>query len=135
MLSLRPAALLLALPALIAACGTPQERCIRSGTEDLRVLTQLIAQSEATLARGYALVEVETSRMAWRQCGWYPPAQPGARPQPRMCFVPVPDIETRAASVDLAAERAKLKSMQQKQRELQRAAAPVIAACKAEHPE
>lgn len=131
----RPALTLLALCAALAACGTPQERCIRAGTGDLRVVNRLIAESEATLARGYALVEVQTSRMDWRQCGWYAPSKKGESPQPRMCWVNVPDTELRPVSVNLAEERAKLVSMQQKQRQLQNQAAPVIAACRAQHPE
>ncbi|RRH77999.1 hypothetical protein [Falsigemmobacter faecalis] len=126
---------LLALPALLAACGTPQERCIRSGTEDLRTLNSLIAESEATLSRGYALVEVETTRMSWENCGWHRPRKEGEAPQPRMCWRPVPDTETRPVSVNLDAERAKLVSMQRKHRSLQAGAAPVIAACKAQFPE
>ena len=128
----------LALPAfalLLAACGTPQERCIREGTSDLRVLNSLIAESEATLNRGYGLVEVQTTRMSWEHCGWYPPAKEGQPPQPRMCWRHVPDTETRPVSVNLEAERAKLRGMKQKQQQLQRSAAPVIAACKAQFPE
>ena len=126
---------LLALPALLAACGTPQERCIRRGTEDLRVLNRLIADSQATLSRGYALVDFETSRMSWEHCGWYPPRKEGEAPQARMCWREVPDTVTRPVSVNLDAERAKLKSMQAKQRDLQASAAPLIAACRAQFPE
>ena len=126
---------LLALPALVAACGTPQERCIRRGTEDLRTLNSLIAESQATLSRGYALVDVEATRMSWEQCGWYRPRKEGAAPEPRMCWRAVPDTVTRPVSVNLDAERAKLQSMKVKQRQLQAAASPVIAACRAQFPE
>lgn len=45
---------LVALPLLLAACGTPQERCIRKHTVEYRNVSNLLAEVEANLARGYA---------------------------------------------------------------------------------
>src|SRR5690606_21382542 len=44
---------LVALVLMIAACGTPQERCIDDATRELRRIDGLIADTEAALARGY----------------------------------------------------------------------------------
>ncbi|WP_138465005.1 hypothetical protein [Poseidonocella sp. HB161398] len=43
------------LPALLllAACGTPQDRCSSNLTREERRLDRLIAETRATLARGY----------------------------------------------------------------------------------
>lgn len=136
----RPAVLRRLLPlgllALLAACGTPQEQCIRQGTRDLTVLDRLIAESRATLERGYALAEVETSSLQWRPCGYPRPAAPGKpAPPPPMCMVEVPQWTTRPVSVDLKAEQAKLASMEVKRKELARAAEPHIRSCKAQFPE
>ena len=125
-----------ALLGLLAACGTPQEQCIRQGTRDLTVVDRLISESRETLRRGYALEQVETSRLQWRPCGYPRPAQPGKpAPPPPMCMVEVPDWTTRPVAVDLKAEQAKLASMEAKRKELAKAAEPHIRACKAEFPE
>lgn len=121
---------------LVAACGTPQEQCIRAGTRDLQVIDRLIAESRRTLQRGYAMEEVEVVDWVWRPCG-PPPVGADGKPSgpPPMCMEDVSRTVQRPKSVDLTAERAKLTSMEAKRRELDRAAAPVVAACKAQHPE
>lgn len=128
---------LVTLPLLVAlaACGTPQEQCIRAGTRDLQVLDRLIAESRATLARGYALQEVVIDNWVWVPCG--PPPMVDGKPvgPPERCLENLTRIETRPRSVNLAEEKAKLATMETKRRELDRAAAPVVAACKAKHPQ
>lgn len=129
-------ATLLGALALLAACGTPQEQCIRQGTRDLTVLDRLIAESKATLQRGYALREVETSSLQWRPCGHPRPRGPGKPPAPPpMCMVEVPQWTTKPVSVDLRAEKAKLASMEAKRQELAKAAEPHIRSCRAQFPE
>lgn len=121
---------------LVAACGTPQEQCIRAGTRDLQVLDRLIAESRRTVERGYAMEDVEVVDWVWRPCG-PPPTGADGKPSgpPPMCMEDVSRTVQRPKAVDLNAERAKLASMEVKRRELDRAAAPVVAACKAQHPE
>ncbi|WP_028031449.1 hypothetical protein [Gemmobacter nectariphilus] len=125
----------LALLGLLAACGTPQEQCIRLGARDLFVMNRLIDETRANIARGYALEEVEVDNWTWVRCG--PPPMVDGKPAgpPEMCFENVPRIEVRPKAINLTEERAKLTSMEAKQRELERAAAPVIAECKAKYPE
>ena len=41
---------------LLAACATPLERCIASATKELRVVSGLIASTQANINRGYAIV-------------------------------------------------------------------------------
>lgn len=120
---------------LLAACGTPQEQCIRLGTRDLIVLDRLIGETRATLARGYALEEVEVDNWVWVICGPPPMVNGQAVGPAERCFENVPRLELRPRAVNLAEERAKLASMEDKRRDLARAAQPVIAQCKAKYPE
>lgn len=121
---------------LLAACGTPQEQCISRGTRDLQVVDRLIAESEATLARGYAIEEVETLQWRWEVCGYDVVETPkGTVTVPDRCMVQVPTYSNRAVSVDLKAEKDKLGSMKRKRQELAKAAEPLIQQCRAKYPE
>jgi hypothetical protein len=126
---------------LVAACGTPQERCIARETRDVRVLDRLIVESEGNLKRGYALEEVVTYRDRWVRCP-VPPApapvdgQPAPTPPPpRLCLDEVRETVTRPKAIDLKAEAQKLASMKEKRSAQMRAAGPAIAQCKAQFPE
>lgn len=112
----------------LAACGTPQEQCIRIESRELIVLDRLIAETRANLARGYALENVTRQELVWMRCD-VPPGAP-----PRMCheFVPVERQEPRA--IDPTAERRKLAGLESKRREVETTLAPKIAACKARYP-
>ena len=75
---IRKLAMLLPL-SLLAACGTPQQNCIRGNTREYRVLTNLLAETEANLARGYAWkerqvmrTELDFCRRAVRDSGDFP---------------------------------------------------------------
>lgn len=61
----------LSLPLLLAACGTPQERCIRKYTSEYRYVSRLLAETEANLARGYSWQEREVTRSYWGTCREY----------------------------------------------------------------
>ena len=125
---------------LLAACGTPQERCIARETREVRVLDRLIAESEGNLARGYALEEVTTYRDRWVRCPVERPVavegEPAPPPPPaRMCRDEVEVTITRPKGIDLRAEAQKLASQKEKRASLLRAAGPGIAQCRAEFPE
>ncbi|MGB8813157.1 MAG: hypothetical protein WCC57_08225, partial [Paracoccaceae bacterium] len=85
----------------------------------------------------YALEEVTSSRMVWQRCGPPPPppleGQPPPRPQ--LCLEREPYTVEKPKAIDLAEEKRKLTSLQIKRRELEKAAASVIAQCKAQYPE
>jgi hypothetical protein len=125
---------LLILP-LLAACGTPQERCINGVTRDLRVVDQLISTTQGNLERGYALEEVRTSRTIWVPCPVLPVAAGTAAPAPRLCPDTITDTDTRPKAINLQAEAETLKSLQAKRLSLARQSAPGIAQCKAQFPE
>lgn len=124
----------LVLTGLLAACGTPQQQCISRGTRDLQVLDRLIADSRATIARGYAIEEHTTYMPVWRVCG-YSGGGKDRPPQPEMCLEDEPRISTRPKAINLNEERAKLASMEAKRRDLDKAAASVVASCRAQYPE
>jgi len=130
-----PAAL--ALTAALAACATPQERCISSATADLRTLEALIGETRATLARGFALTQEIETDWAWRPCGpRLPPPAPGLPPPPPpMCMVDIPVAVTRPQAVNLDEERAKLESMLRKRDALMKESESLVASCRARFPE
>lgn len=123
------------IPALLilTGCATPQERCINSATRDMRVVDQLIAESMATLARGYALDSQIVTRTDFEDCTPRATAE-YPNPRPQMCLVEVPQTITKPVAVDLAAEKAKLKGLEAKSAQQSIAAAAAIAACRAQYP-
>lgn len=126
---------ILLLPALLlTACGTPQEQCISRNTRDLRVVDRLIMETEGNLKRGYALEEVTVYTSAWVRCRPRPTAA-NPNPAPEMCWDDVPETVNKPRAIDLRAEAAKLDSLQDKRRQLAKAADSVVAQCKALHPE
>jgi hypothetical protein len=130
---------LLALCLLLAACGTPQERCISGVTRDLRVIDGLIANSQATLARGYAVVNQTIYVPVWDYCtapvlvrprdGSTPYVVPG-----RMCLDDEPRTVQRPVAIDPAAEKRKLAGLQDQRKKLVARVEPAIAQCRASYP-
>lgn len=123
---------------LLAACGTPQERCIQRETRDLRINDRLIAETEANLKRGYALEEVTVWQPEWVVCPVQPqvkPAEGAALPRPQMCLDDVAKTVTRPKAINLAEEREKLAELNRKRQDLLRAAEAAVAACRKAYPE
>ncbi len=131
-------ALTVALGLALAACGTPQENCIRRETRDLRVVDRLIAETATNLDRGYALEEYTRTRVEWQRCyRKTPSATPGGKPTltPDLCLEREEYTETRPVAIDLNAEARKLESLKTKRAQLARQAQAPIAQCQADHPE
>jgi hypothetical protein len=127
----------LCLLILLAACGTPQERCINGVTRDQRTLERLIAESEGNIRRGYAYEEETVYVPVWEPC-WYGglPAAEGQKPRPpRMCMDEEARTTRKAVAIDLAAEGRKLEGLKAKRKALAKASAPAVAQCKAQYPE
>ena len=101
---------------VLAACSTPQERCVREVSRELETVTQLIAETELNLQRGFTYqTEVRETRVGFTGCvgsGRY--YGTGVR------FCGSNDIETvqRAVPIDPEAERRKLTGLKTRQREL-----------------
>lgn len=119
---------------LLTACGTPQEQCIAGSTRDARVVNQLIVETEANLARGYALEEAIEMEPDWVDCTPLP-TEEKPKPKKKMCFVEVPTEVTRPVAIDLNAERAKLASLRERQSAQAAQTAAIVAECQARYPE
>lgn len=118
----------------LAACATPQERCINGLTGEISTLDRLIAESRAVIARGYGYQTDVVMMPDWVDCTPRP-TQANPTPKARMCFEDVPQEMRRAVAVDLDAEQAKLASMERRRAEKARAVAPAIEVCRATYPE
>lgn len=130
---------LLALPLALAACATPQERCISRVTGDLRTLDGLIADSRANLSRGFGYETHEVQRTRWVQCYDRDIVRDkhGNRQVitvPRMCLDDYIDTVERPVSIDLKAEQSKLDAMVKKRAELAKRADSGVAACRVQYP-
>jgi hypothetical protein len=132
----------LCLPALclvLAGCGTPQERCIASVTRDLRIVDRLIADSQANLARGYALVNQTVYVTTWDYCSGPVLVQPNVGGPPvlipgQMCLDDQARTVRRPVAIDPAAEKRKLAGLQDQRKKLVARAEPAIAQCQASYP-
>ncbi|MGB3313033.1 MAG: hypothetical protein WBB85_01365 [Albidovulum sp.] len=123
----------LALTLILAACGTPQERCIRSATQEARILDRLIAETEANLARGYAFESREVVRHVWTVCDDHI-RRDRHRVRP-MCFEPEVRTVKRPLAIDPQVEARKLDGLKERRAALARRATGDIARCRAQFPE
>ena len=65
---MRRLVLSLSVLSVLAACGTPQERCISRNTRDLRTVEKLAVVVQGNLDRGYAYEEYTVSVPVWKEC-------------------------------------------------------------------
>jgi hypothetical protein len=131
---------ILPLLLLLAACGTPQERCIRGVTQDLRVVNGLVAETQANLARGYRLEDVTIFRPTWEYCDatfvvTLPDGRQVLQNSGRMCMDEVAETVQRPRAIDPAEERRKLDALLAQQQVLSRRAEPAVAECRVLYPE
>ena len=128
--------LMVSVVALLAACGTPQERCIRNATNELRIIDDLISEVQANLTRGYAYETYEITRTRWEICGYYEYESDGEiRSRPRYCLDDVSDTVRRRVAIDPQAEQRKLEGLQSRRQPLARRTAAAVAACRQQFPE
>lgn len=113
---------------VLVSCGTPQERCVRSVTKDIRTLDRLIATSRENLERGYAIVEERYTTSRKRTCT----SSNGTR---YTCYFPRTEIRRFPVSIDLNKEQAILDSQVAKRAQMEKQVAPQIKACQASFPE
>ncbi len=119
----------------LAACGTPQEQCIRRSTVELRKVERLIAETQGNLARGYAYEEDTITTHQWVAC-IAPGSGVAGRPvRTTMCFEPETRTIRREVPIDPAAEERVLANLTAKRGQLAKAAEPAIAACRTAYPE
>ncbi|WP_322893963.1 MULTISPECIES: hypothetical protein [unclassified Yoonia] len=128
---MRPALIILPLLAL-AACATPREQCISQATRDLRVLNNLVSETQANLARGYALDEQQQVRTIRKTCRGQ--NSDGTTFRYR-CDETESFTTTRPVAIDLNVEQAKMNSLLQRQQQQRAASDQTVLQCIAIHPE
>ncbi|QQA42485.1 hypothetical protein [Pelagovum pacificum] len=101
--------LLLCTPLLLAACATPQERCLSSASRELRTLTRLAAETEANVARGYAVEEFQEVRERMTFCEVR--NDEGQVVERELCRETDVVDRTRPVAIDVNAERQKLQQL------------------------
>ena len=128
---MRPLALL-ALPLILTACASPQQQCLSAATREARINAQLIAQTEANLARGYAVQRTQRVREVNRICrGVTASGEPVATRCEDVRVTPV----TVPVAIDLNAEAAKLESLKQRRAALAAGTDTAVAQCRRLYPE
>ena len=114
--------LALLLPLLLAACATPEQRCVGPAVAELRTIDRLIAETERNIARGYAIAREPGVRTRLAAC------LPGDGPY-TFCLYDQPVVTERPVAIDRRAERAKLETLFERRAELQTEARARLAAC------
>lgn len=128
---MRPALLILPLLAL-TACATPREQCINEASREARVLSALVNETRANLARGYALEERQEVRSFTRMCrGENSDGTTFRFPCSKTDTITV----TEPVAIDLNAETAKLASLEERLAQVQTVTNAAVAQCIAIHPE
>lgn len=132
---IRKLSILLPLLAL-TACGTEQERCIRGNTQEYRVLSGLLAETEANLSRGYAWEEREVRRTELDFCPQVVRDKDGeAHIVQRSCWRRVTDTERYRVPIDPAAEMRSRDYLREKLETETARAEQVVRQCKGAYPE
>lgn len=121
----------------LAACGTPQERCINRSTGEVRDLMRLQAEVEGNLARGYAVEEYDVAVPSWEVCGYdrYQSKDGRIISRPRMCMQDDYVTRTRRVAIDPEAEMRKRDALRARIKVLTPQAEANVAACRAAYPE
>lgn len=129
-------ALIMALPLALAACGTPQERCISRNTSEYRTVNSLLAEVEGNLARGYAWGERQVVRSRLAQCQTVTTDREG---KPVIttygCWRDELETERFRVPIDPVAEARKRDGLIARRNALSASAARAVEACRAAYPE
>ncbi|PIE16933.1 MAG: hypothetical protein CSA68_00350 [Rhodobacterales bacterium] len=115
------------LLSLVAACATPQQRCLNSAANALHRLQSDISRTQGNIDRGYAIHRQQQSYPVTATCY-------DKDDKPYLCE----DIEYRTVetpvTIDIAQERRKLAEMRRKLPAVKRAMLAKSAECKRLYP-
>ena len=127
---------LIALPLTLAACGTPQERCIAKNTSEYRSVARLLAEVEGNLSRGYAWEERQVVDTVLTDCRRVRRDSEGnAQVYYETCWRDVVDTQRYRVAIDPAVEQRKRDNLAAKLAQLNPRAAAAVSACRAAYPE
>jgi len=113
-------AVLIALAAL-AACGTPEERCLRRATPDYSTIDAEIAETEANIARGYRVVPSNTT-VGLGLCTQSGPVN--------LCLDTSHDLPPRTEPVDVQAEKGRLAALRARRADMVATSQRAMEACR-----
>lgn len=113
---------------LLAACSTPQEKCINRVSKEMHTIDKLRQETAANISRGYAIDVSYVPYTTYGTC-YYGNGRRYSCPQTYTRTV------TKPRTIDVAQERSNLKELEQKLATLQEQSAPYIAQCKRQYPE
>ena len=116
--------------ALTLGCTDPRQACLSEATRDLGTIRALIADTEATVRRGYAIETEERTRIFTTFCLGNRTSNVGLS----VCNSSQPVISRRPVAVDIGEERRKLASLQVRERELRASTASEIQRCELAYP-
>ncbi|SDL27673.1 hypothetical protein [Aliiruegeria lutimaris] len=120
---------LIALLAL-AGCATPRESCLSTAQRELATIDKLIAETQANLARGYALQREYYTTSRVTMCA-------GSRRNSlawNYCTVPETRVREEPVAIDRATEERKLRELKQTRKQAEAEAQQKIAYCEAKFP-
>jgi hypothetical protein len=124
---------LILLPLLVlAACASPRQTCISGASRELAVVDQLIAETEQNIARGYGTERRQEVRTIPRTCRNY---RPDGTYDIEICDTTVVRNYTVPVTLDIDAERAKLRQLKQQRARLEAPTQAAIQQCIATYPE
>ncbi|RLJ51805.1 hypothetical protein BCF46_2029 [Litoreibacter meonggei] len=116
---------------LLAACASPQDTCLQDAVKDLRIVQALIADTQATLDRGYA-IQTETRTVIYTN--FCVGTGIGGDGRFSFCNYPQPVTTKKPVAVDLELEKRKLRSLRAKEAELKRESLLKQQRCELEFP-
>lgn len=116
---------------VLAACDSPRDVCEKEATQDLTILRDLIADTEATIDRGYA-IQTKTRAVLYTD---FCLGVGGHTGRFRFCNRIEPVETQEPVAVDLAVERRKLVSLKRKEREVARETEFALRRCALSYPE
>lgn len=110
---------------VLAACATPEKRCIEDATKDLKVVQSLIATTEANLLRGYAIETRERNVVFTDFCIGGGRSNVGVS----FCNRAEPRVQRTPVAIDTVAERRKLKELKRREARLLEGIPAALDAC------
>ena len=110
--------------ALLVACGSPEDICVRQAQTELAALDAQIAETEQTLARGYRVIPASEARTTLHICAW--PKEPVL-----FCTRNTPATRETRVSVDTTAEQANLDRLRAERSAIAATTAEQISRCRA----
>lgn len=123
--------------AMLAACATPQERCVNRETRTYRMTQTRVTGLELDLARGYSLVEESVSRRRWVRCGGGrggDKERGGGRERPQLCLDEYDTIVTKRVRIDAEVVQAELGVLKARLAKLRAPTEAAMAQCRIDFP-